>query len=149
VPTLPLKLASFDSLPRPISVKTSGSRVYVSDGNSTDVFIVIGNTPTKASSATLGTSSLATLSGDVVFAAGTDRRFRGLDWTVAGTPVELFASDIAPSGGTVNRIGSIQIAGNRVFVAAGDAGLLSYDVTTFISPFPVRTYFGGATTSAA
>ena len=55
----------------------------------------------------------------------------------------------APSGGTVNRIGSIQIAGNRVFVAAGDAGLLSYDVTTFISPFPVRTYFGGATTSAA
>jgi hypothetical protein len=149
IPTLPQKLQSFDSLPRPISVKTSGSRVYVSDGNTTDVFIVIGGTPTKAATATLGTSSLVTLSGDIVFAAGTDRRFRAIDWTLAGNPVELFANDIAPSGGTVNRIGSIQMAGNRLFVAAGDAGLLSYDVTTFASPFPVRTYFGGATTSAA
>jgi hypothetical protein len=149
VPTLPLKLPSFDSLPRPTSVKTSGSRVYVSDGNTTDVFIVIGGTPTKASTAILGTSSLVTLSGDVVFAAGTDRRFRGIDWTLARSPVELFASDIAPTAGTVNRIGSIQIAGNRMFVAAGDAGLLSYDVTTFLSPYLIRTYFGGATTSAA
>jgi hypothetical protein len=147
-PTSPQKNGTFETMPRPTSIKSSGSRLYVSDGTNTDVFLT-ASTGTKAATVTLGTTSLATLGPDIVFAAGSDRRYRALDWTLAQTPVELFANDIVPTGGTVNRIGTIQVAGNRVYVAGGDAGLLTYDIASFTAPFPIRSYPGGATTSAA
>ena len=148
IPSVPQKLTGVDSLPRPTSVKATSSRLYVSDGISTDVFAVAGTTITKVSNSSFPTTTFATLTGDVVFSGGTDRRFRAVDWTLSGSPVELFASDIAPSGGTINRIGSLQIAGGRMYVAAGDAGLLTYDVSSFTSPYPVRNYVTAASTSA-
>jgi len=148
-PNVPQKLATIGSLPRPTSVKATGSRLYVSDGISTDVFTVNGTTATKASNASFGATAFTPLANDVVFAAGSDRRFHAVDWTLATSPVDLFAADIAPSGGTINRIGAIQLAGSRMYVAAGDAGLLTYDISTFTSPYPVRAYATGASTSAA
>jgi hypothetical protein len=148
VPSSPLKSGTLDSLPRPTAVQTSGSRVYVSDGITTDVFVVSGGTTTKTSNAPFASTTLTTLAGDVVFTAGNDRHFHAVDWSVGGSPVELFANDVPPSSGTVNRIGAIQIAGGHMYVAAGDAGLLTYDVSSFVSPFPVRSYATGATTSA-
>ncbi len=38
-PSVPQKLGTLDSLPRPLAVKATASRVYVSDGITTDVFI--------------------------------------------------------------------------------------------------------------
>lgn len=148
-PGVPQKLTNIDSLPRPTSVKTAGSRLYVSDGISTDVFTISGTTATKVINANFGATAFAPMTADVIFAAGTDRRFHAVDWSLASAPVDLFAADVAPSGGTINRIGAMQVAGSRMYVAAGDAGLLTYDLSSFTSPYPVRAYATGATTSAA
>jgi hypothetical protein len=130
-------------------VKATNGRLYVSDGINTDIFTLNSATPLKATTSSFGTTTFLPLSGDIVFAAGNDRRLRALDWTTLTTPVELFANDISPTGGTINRIGALQLAGGRVYVAAGDAGLLTYDVNAFTAPFPIRNYSTGATTSAA
>lgn len=154
IPTLPQKTGTLSSLARSISVEATspgGSalpRLYVSDGQNTDVFVGTGATATKSATTPFGTTALTTLSGDVVVAAGSDRRWRAIDWTNAAAPVELFAADILPDGGTINRIGALRVAGNRLYVAAGDAGLTSWDVTGFGAPFPVRNYAIGATKSA-
>ncbi|HEY2322884.1 MAG TPA: hypothetical protein VGJ82_08470, partial [Thermoanaerobaculia bacterium] len=102
----------------------------------------------KAGTVGKGTLSLATLNGDVLFAAGNDRHIRAADWTNVATPVELFGSDIVPTGGTINRVGAMRIAGGRLYVAAGDAGLLTYDVSAMAPPFPVRSYVDTPMTSA-
>ncbi|HWW61057.1 MAG TPA: hypothetical protein VN181_06810, partial [Thermoanaerobaculia bacterium] len=47
-----------------------------------------------------------------------------------------------------NRISSMQLASSRLYVAAGDIGLLSFDTSRFIKPYPVRGYNLGATTTA-
>lgn len=149
VPFSPLKSGTLDSLPRSTAVRTSGSRVYVSDGLTTDVFDLSSGTATRVASASFGATTVATLTTDVVVTTAGDRHFRAIDWSLAGSPVELFANDVPPSGGTVNRIGAIRIAGGRMYVAAGDGGLLTYDLSSFTSPYPVRSYATGATTSAA
>src|SRR5205823_13560065 len=69
------------------------------------------------------------------------------DWATVATPVELFGTDIVPSGGTINRIGAMRIAGGRLYVAAGDAGLLTFDVSSVTAPFPVRSYVDTPMTS--
>src|SRR5438105_2211545 len=148
-PNVPQKIGTLNSLPRPTAVEATGSRVYVSDGITTDVFLVNNGTGSKAFNAPFGSTTFAALTNDVVFTAGSDRRFHAVDWTLATAPVELFANDVAPSGGTINRIAAMQIAGGRMYVAAGDAGLLAYDISSFTSPYPVRNYAIGASTSAA
>ncbi|HKO54980.1 MAG TPA: hypothetical protein VJ276_03820, partial [Thermoanaerobaculia bacterium] len=70
VPALPQHTGSIEALPRSISVKTGGTRVYVSDGLQTAV--IIGST--RAATLPFGGTSLAAGAADIVFAAGTDRR---------------------------------------------------------------------------
>lgn len=136
VPGSPQHSGSISSLPRVTAVTLTSTRLYASDGISTDVII----NDSKAATIAKGTLTLATLIGDVVFAAGNDRHIRAADWTTVGTPVELFGTDIVPTGGTINRVGALRIAGGRLYVGAGDAGLLSFDVSSMTSPFPVRSY---------
>jgi hypothetical protein len=54
---------------------------------------------------------------------------------------------LQPIGGNVNRIGRMATAINRLYVAGGDLGLLTYDTSSFATPFPVRSYASGAATS--
>jgi hypothetical protein len=146
IPSLPQRIGTLAGLPRSSSVAVTPGRIYVSDGQSTIVFA--GSGPSAAAGATLpfGTTSLST-TGSVTWAAGSDRRIRALDWTNLATPVELFATDIAPSGGTINRIAAIEAGSGRTLVAAGDAGLLTFDTSAFVPPFSVKSYASGATTS--
>lgn len=136
VPNSPQHTGSLNSLPRVTSVQTTPTRLYASDGFSTDVLV----NGSKAATVSKGTLTLATVSGDVVFAAGNDRHIRAADWNNIATPVELFGTDIVPTGGTINRVSAMRIAGGRLYVAAGDAGLLTFDVSSMASPFPVRSY---------
>jgi hypothetical protein len=149
ISTLPQHTGTIASLPRVISVEATPTRLYASDGFSTDVFFTNGGGSTHAATATGGTLALATLKDEVIFTAGSDRRIRAIDWTTSGSPVDLFSTDIIPNGGTINRVGAMQIAGGRLYVAAGDAGLLTYDVSAFAAPFAVRSYPTGAVTSTA
>ena len=143
VPNAPQHTGTLSSLPRVTSVEATPTRLYASDGFSTDVFV----NGTKTATVTKGTLTLATLSGDVVFAAGNDRHIRAADWVTVATPVEIFGTDIVPTGGTINRVGAMRIAGGRLYVAAGDAGLLTFDVSSMASPFPVRSYVDTPMTS--
>ncbi|MBV9495415.1 MAG: hypothetical protein JOZ54_14295, partial [Acidobacteria bacterium] len=143
VPALPQRTGSIDALPRSVTVKTGGSRLYVSDGLQTAV--IIGST--RAATLPFGGTSIASTATDVVFTAGSDRRLHAFDLAVAGRPVELFATDLVPNGGTINRFSQLVLSGNRLYGAGGDTGLLALNVSGFNAPFPVRAYPTGSATS--
>ncbi len=147
IPTLVQKIGTINSLARPTSVKTSDNRLYVSDGQQTEIFAGTGANMSHLSTLSFGSTSLATISGDLVAAAGNDRRLRVFDLTLAGQPVELFRDELAATAGSINRITGLWTTTGRLFVAAGDLGLLTFDSTVFNAAFPVRAYPTGPTTS--
>jgi hypothetical protein len=146
VPGLPQGIGSLTSLPRSTSVKVAGSRLFVSDGQQTEVFGT-GSSSSRLASIANGSTALVPLTSDVVFAAGNDRRIRAIDYATVASPVELFETDLSPSAGSVNRILSMQIAGGRLYAAGGDLGLLTWNIASFTAPFPVRSYSFASTSS--
>jgi len=149
VPSIPTGLGTISSLPGSIAVNAAGGRLYVSDGQQTDIFVNIdgGATATKLASDSFGALSIAPITSTAIFAGGTDRQLRAFDLAAAAAPVELSRVQLQPSGGNVNRINRLAAASNRLYVAGGDLGLLTYDTTSFEPSFPVRSYATGATTS--
>jgi hypothetical protein len=145
----PVKLGTIDALPRSTSVKFNNSRLYVSDGAQTAIFAGSGVQMTMLATVLAGTTSLAPLANDVAFAAGTDRVVRAIDFTTPSTPVDVFAQEIAPSSGTLNRIFALQRSGSRLYAAGGDLGLLTFDTTSFAAPFPIHSYNAAPSTSVA
>ncbi|MBK5260595.1 MAG: hypothetical protein JJE51_13470 [Thermoanaerobaculia bacterium] len=136
------------SLVRASAVSISASRLHVSDGQQTEVFVV-GSSITSLGVVPIGIVSLAPVAGDIVLIAGNDRGYRVIDLSVPGNPIELFGGDVAPTGGSINRIGAIENAGARFYIAGGDGGLLTFDATSFAPPFPLRSYPLGAVASTA
>ncbi len=132
-------------LPRSLSVRVIGTRVYVSDGQRTAVFTA-GSTG-KLAEFPFGTSSIIDSGGNLLYVAGNDRQWHALDLGALEQPVELFETEVLPSGGSINRITALAEAGNRLFVAGGDTGVLAYDVSAFGPPYPLRSYGFGAKTS--
>jgi len=143
IPSLPQPIAAINTLLRARSVEAVDGRIYLSDGLRTDVAI----SGTTASTLNFGATSLASMANNTVFAAGNDRHLRAVDLALAAAPVELYGAEIAPNGGTINRFSSLVLAGSRLYAAAGDAGLLAFDVGRFTPPYPVRAYSGGGTSS--
>lgn len=147
-PASPQRTGTLSSLPRSESVAIGeGGRIYISDGQSTDIFFSSGPAPTKVATVALGATSFARLAGHVGFVAGADRRLQAVDFTLPANPVRLFEAEIATAGGTIDRIGALLAADGRLYAAAGDAGLVVYDISAFTSPFPVQALGGGATTT--
>jgi hypothetical protein len=150
VPSIPNGLGAISSLPGSIAVNAASGRLYVSDGQQTDIFVNIdggGGTAVKAASDSFGAVSIAPITSTAIFAGGADRQVRAFDLSSAAAPVELSRVQLQPSGGNVNRISRLAAAPNRLYVAGGDLGLLTYDTTSFQPSFPVRSYATGATTS--
>ncbi|MDP9361516.1 MAG: hypothetical protein M3P29_08695, partial [Acidobacteriota bacterium] len=150
VPSIPNGAGAIASLPGSIAVTATGGRLYISDGYQTDIFTNVdggGSNAVKLASDAFGAVAAASITSTAIFAAGADRRVRAFDLATSAAPVELFRVELLPSGGTVNRIGRIAVASNRLYVAGGDIGLLTYDTTSFTAPFPLRSYATGATTS--
>ncbi|HYM62996.1 MAG TPA: WD40 repeat domain-containing protein, partial [Thermoanaerobaculia bacterium] len=145
IQSAPQKIGTLQSLPRSISVRTNNGKLFVSDGQNSEIFIASNSA--KAGSFSAGSTSLAPVTGDVVFVSGTDRVLRTLDLTNLGSAVTLFASALAPNGGTINRISALATAGSRLYAAAGDIGLQVWDTTSFISPYPLHAFSFGSMTS--
>ena len=143
------RLAGALSAPTAINfVRTNNAKLYASSGLiATYVFSGTGVAMTNAGSGAFGTASVAPLSGDAAFMAANDRRLHAVDFTNTAAPVEIFRSDLPPTNGTTNRISSMSTVGKRLYVAAGDIGLLTYDITSFTTPFPVRAYSTGGGSS--
>lgn len=153
VPSIPNGVGTIDTLPFSIAVNVTAGRLYVSDGQQTDAFANIdggGSNASKLSTNSFGAVAVAPITsiGTAIFAAGADRQLRAFDLTTAALPVELSRVQLQPAGGSVNRIGRLAVTPNRLYVAGGDLGLLTYDTTSFTAPFPVRSYTTpGAATS--
>lgn len=147
IPSLPQSLGTFPSLPRVTSVEVNNGKLYTSDGRQSEVFGGSGANMARLASAPFGITSLAPISGDVFFAGASDRTLNALDFTTPATPIQLFSDAVVPSLGTVNRILAMASAPNRLYVAAGDAGLLTYDTSGFAAPFPLRGYTVGGIAS--
>ncbi len=150
VPSIPNGIGTITSLPGSIAVSAANSRLYVSDGFTTDIFINAeggGSSAVKLARDSFGSVAIAPINTTAIFAAGADNRVRAFDLASSASPVELFRAELFPGGGTVNRIGRIAAASNRLYVAGGDLGLLTYDTTSFSTPFALRSYATGSTTS--
>jgi len=150
IPSIPNGVGTISSMPGANAVNVTPGRLYVSDGQQTDIFTNIdsgGGTAVKLASDFFGAVAVAPVSSTAIFAAGADRQVRAFDLASAAAPVELSRVQLQPSGGNVNRIGRIAAVSNRLYVAGGDLGLLTYDTTSFTTPFPVRSYATGASTS--
>lgn len=145
-PTGPVSPSPLPTLVRATSVHVIGSRLYASDGQQTDIFF-LGSTPIRLAVIPLGASSIVRIHDDIVFMAGRDRRLRALDLSVVELPVELFVSDVNPTGGSINRVTSLASMDGRLYVGGGDTGLLTFDTSAFSSPFPLRSYASGPKTS--
>ncbi|MEA2325247.1 MAG: hypothetical protein QOE68_206, partial [Thermoanaerobaculia bacterium] len=150
VPSIPNGVGTIASLPGANAVAINAGRLYVSDGQQTDIFTNIdsgGGNAAKAATASFGGAAITGINSTAIFAAGADRQVRAFDLSSAATPIELWRVQLNPNGGNVNRIGRIATAPNRLYVAGGDLGLLTYDTASFNAPFPLRSYATGATTS--
>jgi hypothetical protein len=149
VPSIPTGVGALASLPGANAVAVNAGRLYVSDGQQTDIFTSIdsGGNAVKLATDSFGGAAITGINSSAIFAAGADRQLRAFDLSSAAAPVELWRVQLNPSGGNVNRIGRIATAPNRLYVAGGDLGLLTYDTTSFTTPFPLRSYSTGAATS--
>lgn len=144
IPTLAQRAGTVTAPAAVNFVRAANGKLYVSSGAIvTYVFVGSGSSMTNVGSGAFGTSSVVSASGDVVFMAAADRRLHAVDFTTTGAPIELFREDLPPTNGTANRIGALGIANHRLYVAAGDIGLVTYDVTNFGTPFPIHAYSTG------
>ncbi len=147
VPSSPQKNGTLTSLGRATRIEAAGTRLYVSEGITTEVFASAGPVLTSLGTFPYPTTSIADAGANVIFAAGDDRQWRAFDLMVPQNYVELFDDEIAPTAGTVNRVTALQIANGRLYVGGGDSGISTYDISRFAAPFPLRAYGIGATTS--
>ena len=140
IPSLPQATGALAaSLPRVTSVEANAGKLYASDGHQTDVFIGT----TRAATLPFGVTALAPLPGDAAFVSAQDRTLNAFDFSTTATPIGLFSTAVAPSFGNVNRVLAVATTANRLYAAAGDAGLLTYDTNGFIAPYPLHAYAGG------
>lgn len=141
IPTIPQAVGSLaTAIPRVTSVHLANGKLYVSDGHSSEVWFAGGSSSSRLGTTTFGMTSVAQINGDAVFAGAGDRSLSAYDFTTASQPLAIFATTIPVSQGTANRVSALATTQNRLYVAAGDSGLLTYDMTGFAPPFPLRDY---------
>ncbi|MFA6957543.1 MAG: hypothetical protein WC538_16850 [Thermoanaerobaculia bacterium] len=147
VPSVPQKIGTFASLTRSLWVSEAAGRLYVSDGQQTEVFSGSGALMNRTATLAAGANAAVAGSGSVVYLVGDDRILRAFEVSGSGT-AKLFAGKSSPLGGTVNRYLELLAINGRLHGAAGDAGLASFDVRGFVAPFPLRGHALGQMTSA-
>lgn len=148
-PSLPQKIGTFTALPQTISVRVAANRIFASDGQQTQLFAGSGASPSRLASLPFGATSVFALNGTTVWAAGNSRTIRVVDVADPSLPVTLYQTAV-PVGGSLNRVSAMTGASGVVYAAAGDAGVVTFDATTFAAPFPLHAFStGDAVTVAA
>lgn len=147
----------FPQIPQKIGVAehtiAGANRVYdvngtllVSNGRESQLFGSLRPPFTSLGKVSFGAATAAVGAPGIVFAAGQDTTVRAVDLRLsAGRPSIVFEQRLSPSAGTMNAISRIRSDGNFVYLAAGDLGLITYDIVGFGVPFPVvRSFVDGA-----
>ncbi|HYI10302.1 MAG TPA: hypothetical protein VEK57_14675 [Thermoanaerobaculia bacterium] len=149
IPSLPQGTGSLETFPRATAVHaTSDGWIFVSDrfGQNTDMF----NGTARLARVPFGATAFAPSATPFVhFVAGPDRTVRAVDFSNAANVAERFEAQLAPTDGTDNVIHALDRAGDTLYVAAGDIGLITYDVGSIARPYPVAGYSTGARNSVA
>ncbi len=140
VPSFPQGVGSFGSLPRTRAVSEAGGRLYVSDGQRTEIWFGTGAQVTMVGAVAAGGNAVVAEGSQFVYLAGDDRRLRAYDVSSASSPVKLFSSETGPVGGTVNQFLQLVMDGKRLYIAAGDAGMQTWDTSDFAAPFLLRAH---------
>ena len=141
-PSIPQGIGTISTIPGAVAVATDGvSQLVASDGRRSRIFSGSGASMTLTGSLdTAGATSAYFSESGAVFVAGLDSTLRAFDLDDPSNPALLFEDRLPPTGGTSNRIEQIAGSGNRLWVAAGDIGLVAYDLDQFQSPFPLHGY---------
>lgn len=148
IPSVPQKIGTVNALPRSTSVQVSGSVLFVSDGQQSQLFAVDGSQAVPVSTwSSIPTSSFFSPATSIALVSGVDRRIRAIDFTQLDQPVILWQSELAPSGGNLNRIQGIAGTAASAYFAGGDIGLATADLANFRAPHPVRLHPGSTASS--
>ena len=147
IASFPQKIGTFNSLVRSLWVSEASGRLYISDGHETEVFSGSGLLMNRTATLPAGANAVVPGTGSVVYLVGDDRILRAFDVSNSGF-AKLFAGGSTPLGGTVNRYLELVGANGRLYGAAGDAALTSFDVRGFVAPFALRAHSFGQMTSA-
>jgi hypothetical protein len=148
VPSFPQQVGAVPTIARASSIHAAGTKLLVSDGQQTAIHAGTGAALTRIGTLPWGGLAAAPLGTDAAFMAGTSRDLRAVDYSVPSLASVLFEFDLLPTGGTVNRFGALALAGGRLYAAAGDGGLLTFDVSRFTA-WPLRSFAFGGTGSVA
>jgi hypothetical protein len=144
-PSIPQRTGTLEAMPLASWVHTAPSGlVFVSDrfGQNTDIFIGAN----RVASMQPGTRSFAASGGQTHYVAS-GRTLRAIDFSALSRPVTRFSSQLAPSEGNENSIQAMARSGDTLFVAAGDIGLVVFDMSPMKAPFALASYSGTATTT--
>lgn len=144
VPSLPQNTGSLESVMRASYVHFANDQLFVSDafGQTTDVF----SGTARIARLPFGAASLAPAGGETYFVAAPDRTLRAVDLTSLTRMVERFEYPLAATDGTDNAIHALLRSGNTLYVAAGDGGVVTFDVTSLARPYTLAAYSGPSTT---
>lgn len=147
IPSLPQHIGTLVSAPRASHVHaTTDDSVFVSDrfGLTTDLF---ANGQALLARMPVVTTSFAAFSGQTHFVAGPNRTIRAVNFSNPSRIAEVYAADLATTVGNVNFIQAMARVDDKLYVAAGDIGLVVLDVDTIAPPYVLADYGGGMTTS--
>ena len=145
-PSMPQPTGSLAAMQHATAVHASpDGRVLVSDalGRTTDVFI----SGTQVTRLPVGANAFAGDATGTHFVAGVDRTVRAIDLSSPTTSVELLELQLAPTDGTDNVVHAMVRSGARVYVAAGDLGVVVLDASKLALPRPMVAYASGRTNS--
>lgn len=145
IPLIPQHVGTLSSAPRATAVHaTPDDEIYISDrfGQFTDIY---SGTTLIARLPLVATSFAASPSGKMHFLAGSDRTVRAVDFTTLTRHAEVYTAQLPNTEGTVNFINDMALAGNTLYVAAGDIGLVTLDTTSIAKPYSQVSYSGTMT----
>jgi len=140
VPSLPQKVGVFTSLPRSTGVSVAGGRVFVSDGQQTEIFVGSGAQMTRSALLSgVGGTSVFPAADSIHWLSGSDRRLRAIDLADVSNPIVVYEAATPATAGSVNRVGTVTGASGLLYVAAGDGGLRTINASELRRPFPIRS----------
>jgi hypothetical protein len=135
---------------QPTSLLAYNGRLYVSNDYSMDILEGSGKSFKRVAGSPLylGAHLVAALSPTVIFVGG-GNILRALDTNTSGAPEEVFRATIPQMPGASDVIQALAVGNGRLFVGAGDIGLITYDIEHFGPPYAVRSYAAYSTYSVA
>lgn len=147
IPSIPQHTGDLTTIARATTVHASPDQMlFVSDaiGQNTDIFV---GGATRIGHLDLGTNSFVPYSGSVHLVAGLNRTVHAIDFSSTSVIKEQFEQELLPVTGTDNLIHALARNGNTLYIAAGDIGLVTMDISTLGPPYPVASYTTSATNS--